>query len=149
MGIGGGVLPYLHMIFPVLPAHLLCDFVKQWTLSGMEGQCHMCEALSIIICSHQPKPCPLRLYELPNKLRSLTTRTFLLDSVPLVRLFTKAVSALNLVIKIGHVTFCLLFGGLSYSRCMQSPEGFSRIKKILVFNFKIQPLLCPLICFLL
>lgn len=40
MGIGGGVLPYLHMIFPVLPAHLLRDFVKQWALSGMEGQCH-------------------------------------------------------------------------------------------------------------
>lgn len=40
MGIGGGVLPYLHMIFPVLPAHLLRDFMKQWALSGMEGQCH-------------------------------------------------------------------------------------------------------------
>lgn len=40
MGIGGGVLPYLHMIFPDLPARLLRDFVKQWALSGMEGQCH-------------------------------------------------------------------------------------------------------------
>lgn len=40
MGIGGGVLAYLHMIFPVLPAHLLGDFAKQWALSGMEGQCH-------------------------------------------------------------------------------------------------------------
>lgn len=40
MGIGGRVLPYLHMIFPVLPAHLLRDFAKQWVLSGMEGQCH-------------------------------------------------------------------------------------------------------------
>ena len=29
MGIGGGVLAYLHTIFPVLPAHLLRDFVKQ------------------------------------------------------------------------------------------------------------------------
>lgn len=40
MGIGGGVLPYLHMIFPVLPARLLRDFAKQWALSGMQGQCH-------------------------------------------------------------------------------------------------------------
>lgn len=40
MGIGGGVLPYLHMIFPVLPACLLRDFAKQWALSGMQGQCH-------------------------------------------------------------------------------------------------------------
>lgn len=28
MGIGGRVLPYLHMIFPVLPVHLLCDSAK-------------------------------------------------------------------------------------------------------------------------
>lgn len=40
MGIGAGVLPYLHTIFPVFPAHLLRDLVKQWALSGMEGQCH-------------------------------------------------------------------------------------------------------------
>lgn len=70
------VLPYLHMIFPVLPAHLLCDLVKTMGIIWDWRSMSQCEALSIIICSHQPKPCPLQLYELPNKLRSLITRTF-------------------------------------------------------------------------
>lgn len=41
-----------------------------------------CETLSIIICSHQPKPCPPWLYELPNKVHLLTTRTFLYYPAP-------------------------------------------------------------------
>lgn len=76
------VLPYLHMIFPVLPAHLLCDSVKTMGIIWDWRSMSQCEALSIIICSHQPKPCPLRLYELPNKLRSLITRTFFHYPIP-------------------------------------------------------------------
>lgn len=54
MGIGGGVLPYLHMIFSC-PSCTFCStlFVKQWPLSGMEGQCH--KTLFIIIGSHQTR----------------------------------------------------------------------------------------------
>ena len=72
VGISGGVLAYLHMIFPVLPAHLLRDFVKQWVLSGMEGQCQMgdgqCEACihHHLISSLGSRRAP-GLYELPNK----------------------------------------------------------------------------------
>lgn len=59
-----------------------------------------CEALSIIICSHQPKPCPPQLYELPNKLRSLTTRTVLYYSIPLFLYWHAAsVSAFNFLRK--------------------------------------------------
>lgn len=76
MGIGGGVLPYLHMIFPVLPARFARRFAGNngyylgWKVNvTVRGGIH-----------HQPlssaaASCPLRLYELPHKVRALTTRT--------------------------------------------------------------------------
>lgn len=41
MGIGGRVLPYLHMILSCPSCTFALRFPeKQWALSGMEGQCH-------------------------------------------------------------------------------------------------------------
>lgn len=92
--VAGSCLIYTWFFFSSCPS---CTFSAQfrktigiiWDGRSMSQS----EALSIIICSRQPKRCPLQLYELPNKLPSLTTRIFLYYSTPLPPLCAVSFSA--------------------------------------------------------